>query len=349
MLPNTRRAFNAFTQGLSHWLGHGSDVRNEMVTYSPERQQSVYSALAEQADFLKKINVTPVSAQYGQRLGVGVSRPIASRTDTDVDERNVRYVGEVKGDSYDAVQTNFDTYISYSSMDAWAHVGNFNQLYNEHVAMQGVRDRLMIGFNGEFAANKSDLSKYGRLQDVNIGWLEKARRGDPERIMGYDSEGEVTDDVWKLGEGGQYGSLDALVFDMITNLLDAWHQGADDLVVMVGRDIWTTHGLSLLSNSNLPTERAALQTWFASKTVAGLPCVMPPFLPARSVIVTSYSNLSIYYQLGSLRRAIVDNPKRDRVEEYRSQNEAYVVEDFGKYAGVRNGAILLKNAEGNWE
>jgi hypothetical protein len=49
-----------------------------------------------------------------------------------------------------------------------------------------------------------------------------------------------------------------------------------------------------------------------------------------------------------MRRAVIDNPKRDRIEEYRSQNEAYVVEDFGKFAAVRQGALLLKTANGTW-
>jgi len=98
----------------------------------------------------------------------------------------------------------------------------------------------------------------------------------------------------------------------------------------------------------MPTERNALSTWFAAQTVAGLPCVMPPFFPSRGIVVTSYENLSVYHQLNTLRRTIMDNPKRDRVEEYFSENQAYVVEDYGKFAGVRPGAILLKNNAGTW-
>ena len=49
-----------------------------------------------------------------------------------------------------------------------------------------------------------------------------------------------------------------------------------------------------------------------------------------------------------MRRAIVDNPKRDRVEEYLSSNDAYVVEDYGKLGGVRAGAIKLKATNGAW-
>jgi P2 family phage major capsid protein len=221
-------------------------------------------------------------------------------------------------------------------------------MYAKNINTQVARDRLMVGFNGESVAEKSDIEACPLLQDVNIGWYEKTRRSDPDRIMGYDSTGGATTDTFKVGAGGKYQTLDALVFDMIVSLMDAWHQGADDLVVLVGRDIWVTHGMSLLNNSALPTEKAALQNWFAAKTVAGLPCMMPPFLHPRAVWVTSFSNLSIYYQLDTMRRAVIDNPKRDRIEEYRSQNEAYVVEDFGKFAAVRHGAILLPSINGEW-
>ena len=40
-------------------------------------------------------------------------------------------------------------------------------------------------------------------------------------------------------------------------------------------------------------------------------------------------NLSIYFQDNARRRALIDNPKRDQIENYESSNDAYVVEDFG--------------------
>ncbi|MCW0033895.1 phage major capsid protein, P2 family, partial [Burkholderia pseudomallei] len=41
------------------------------------------------------------------------------------------------------------------------------------------------------------------------------------------------------------------------------------------------------------------------------------------------SNLSIYYQEGARRRTLKEVPERDRIENYESSNDAYVVEDFG--------------------
>ena len=46
-------------------------------------------------------------------------------------------------------------------------------------------------------------------------------------------------------------------------------------------------------------------------------------------MVTLLDNLSIYYQRSARRRLLVNNPKRDRLENYESSNDAYVIEDFG--------------------
>ena len=325
-----------------------SKATGEAFNYSPEAQQSFYELVGEKADFLKLINQVGVSAQLGAKIGLGIGRPIASRTNTEEDERKTKDVSNLDGDQYFCHQTNYDTHLKYSLMDSWAHITDFQALYVGQIAKQVARDSLIVGWNGQQAADNTDIVTNPLLQDLNEGWIEKVRQKQPKRFMGFNSDGSEANDTYKVGEGGKYNTLDALVFDMTVSLLDPWHTNADDLVVMVGREIWVSHGLALLSNSTLPTERNALQTWFASKLVAGLPCVMPPYMPSRAVIVTSYDNLSIYHQLGTLRRTIIDNPKRDRVEEYLSENEAYVVEDFGKFAGVRPGAIKLKNDAGQW-
>ena len=47
-------------------------------------------------------------------------------------------------------------------------------------------------------------------------------------------------------------------------------------------------------------------------------------------------NLAIYYQEGGRRRTITDNAKKDRIENYESSNDAYVVEDFGASCLFKN-------------
>ncbi len=112
----------------------------------------MFESMGEQSDFLRQINNIPVNAQVGQRVGLGINRPIASRTNTEEGERKTQYVGDMSGDEYHAKQTNFDTHLTYRLLDSWAHVGNFGMHYISQVLKQVARDQLMIGWNGETAA-----------------------------------------------------------------------------------------------------------------------------------------------------------------------------------------------------
>jgi hypothetical protein len=46
--------------------------------------------------------------------------------------------------------------------------------------------------------------------------------------------------------------------------------------------------------------------------------------------------LSIYYQEGARRRHVVEKPELDRIENYESSNDAYVVEEYGMVAVAEN-------------
>ena len=73
-----------------------------------------------------------------------------------------------------------------------------------------------------------------------------------------------------------------------------------------------------------------------------------PFFPKDAFLITPLDNLSIYTQRGTTRMAYLDNPKLDRIEEFRSVNEAYVIEDYDACCLVEG--ILVPNAAGNgWE
>lgn len=348
MQNQTRLQFNALTSGVRRY--YQVDDPSRKFTVNPERVQWIVEELQESADFLKQINLVSVAAQKGQKLGLGIGSPVASRTNTDTGERKTTYVGTLNPDSYDCTQTNFDTHIKYNVMDSWAHLSEpeFRKRYVRAFIRRMALDMVMIGFNGTHAAENTDRAANPLLQDVNTGWIDRTRKFAPEQMMGYDSEGVATDDVFKVGEGGKYSTLDSLAFDLKSSLLDVWHQESDDLVVLLGSEIKIAHGLQLYGENRAATERMALETWFTRQAVGGMPAISPPFLPPRAVIISSLDNLSIYRQQGSVRRAIIDRPEKDRVEEYWSANDDYIVEDFKKLAGVRPGAVQLKNDEGVW-
>lgn len=346
MKKNTREKFNAMKSAVAS--ANGVQDVTEKFSLEPAVEQRLVEQMTYSSAFLNEINVVGVTEQKGQKLGLGVGSPIASRTDTKTEDRETQYVGSLENNDYECVQTNFDAHIEYRKIDAWAGLAGFQRMYIQAVIKRIALDRIMVGWNGTSAAAKTSFADNPLLQDVNIGWLEKVRLNDPSRIMGYDSDGLPTTDEFKVGEGGKYGTLDALAFDVTASLLDEWHKDSDDLVLIIGRELWVAHGLTLYNAASAATERNALNVWFANELIAGLKTVMVPFFPSRGLVVTSYDNLSLYYQTGATRRAIIDNPKRDRVEEYISTNDAYVVEDFGKFGGVRQGSILLKNESGEW-
>jgi len=346
MKIRTREKFNQLKTTVAN-SNNVSDV-TEKFTVSPSVEQRLVDQMSHSSAFLGVINMVPVTEQKGQKLGLGVGSPIASRTDTKTDDRETSYVGSLNPDDYECKQTNFDTHIGYSTMDAWAVFDDFEKRYRKAAIQRMALDRIMVGWNGTSAAKTTDRAENPLCQDVNIGWMEKHRQNAPARYMGYDSDGQANTDEFTVGKEGKYPTLDALAFDVTNSLLDEWHSSGDDLVLIIGRELWVNHGLTLYSDNRAATERNALQTWFANEAIGGLKTVSIPFFPARGLVVTSYDNLSLYYQTEAVRRAIIDNPKRDRVEEYLSSNDAYVIEDHGKFGAVRPGAIKLKNDAGEW-
>lgn len=347
MKKNTREKFNLLRDGIAEHNGVSNVA--EKFNVIPDVEQSIVTSMQESSAFLSEINIVPVGAQQGQRLGLGVGNPIASRTDTNNNDRETAFVGDMTGDQYFCKQTNFDTHLGYKLMDAWARLPDFVERYRESVLHRKTLDSIMIGWNGVSAAEVTNKAENPMLQDVNIGWMEKVRQSAPKRLMGYDSDGNANTDEFQVGEGSSnYATLDALAFDMSSSLLDSWHVDSDDLVLILGRELWVNHGLTLYNENRPASEKNALQVWFANEAVGGLKTVTVPFFQGRGMVVTSYDNLSIYFEADAVRRAIIDNPKRDRVEEYLSSNDAYVVEDYGKFAGIRPNAIKLKNAAGEW-
>ncbi len=82
-------------------------------------------------------------------------------------------------------------------------------------------DRIMIGFNGVKRAKTSNRSENPLLQDVNKGWLQKIREDAPDHVMGSTTTGgETTPGAVKVGKGGEYANLDAVVMDAVNELID---------------------------------------------------------------------------------------------------------------------------------
>jgi P2 family phage major capsid protein len=236
------------------------------------------------------------------------------------------------GNRYRCEKTNFDTHIGYAKLDAWAKFPDFqNRIAKQILIRQGL-DRIVIGFNGTKIASDTDIAAYPMLQDVNKGWLQHYREQAPQRVM---AQGEVKPGKLVIGAGGDYQNLDAAVADGI-NLLDPWYQEDTGLVAVVGRKLLNDKYFPLINTKQAPTESLAADIIISQKRLGGLPAMRVPFFPENAILITRLDNLSVYFQDGARRRRVEDAAKRDRIENYESSNDAYVVEDFGLGALLEN-------------
>ncbi|MBN0749311.1 P2 family phage major capsid protein, partial [Pseudomonas aeruginosa] len=90
-----------------------------------------------------------------------------------------------------------------------------------------------------------------------------------------------------------------------------------------------------------PTEKERIEEAQVIATYGGLPSFLVPFFPVKGIMVTSWDNLSIYFQDTSWRRHLLENPKRSRVEDYNGRNEGYVIEQLGKFAALESDSVEL--------
>ncbi|RYF77959.1 MAG: phage major capsid protein, P2 family, partial [Comamonadaceae bacterium] len=223
-----------------------------------------------------------------------------------------------------------------ATLDMWAKFPDFQLRLSRAIQHQCALDRIMIGFNGTSVANNTNRVTNPLLQDVNKGWLQYLRDNAAARVM---TQGATAGKVIVNADGTKdYKTLDGLVFDATHSLLDGWHAEAGDLVAIVGRDIMQDKLFPLVDGQTAPTEMLAADIVRSQRRLGGLPGITVPYMKANAILITSLKNLSIYYQDGSRRRAVIDNPKRDRIETFESSNDAFVVEDLGK-------ACLIENIE----
>ena len=307
---------------------------------APVIEQRLQAKLTVTSDFMSRINVVPVSQQQGARVGVGVSRSLAGRTNTAGGNRRTpgRIADSEAIDEYVCKQTNYDYAWGYALLDAWAHRPEFQQLVRDAVLVQKSADVITIGFNGVDAKSQTDRDTNPLLQDVNWGWLYKMRRYAPARVMAHGSKDNLKVYVSDTGNA-DYVNLDALVFDAIQNLLHERYKTATDLVVIVGSDLVHDKYFKIISEAgDRATEQVARDVILSSRQLGGKPTMQVPFFPSNAILITSLKNLSYYWQIGTARRQIRDEPALYQIENYESINDAFMVEDYGK-------ACLIENIE----
>lgn len=334
MQNSTRIALAAYVSQLASLNGVSEAAVASKFTVTPSVQQKLESRIQESSAFLKSINIVPVDEQAGETLGLMVTGPVAGTQDTDAGERQPRDISNLDSKGYRCEQINYDTFIKYSKLDAWAKFPDFQARLRDLIIQRIALDRMMIGFNGTSRAATSNRAANPLLQDVAKGWLQKIREQAPERYLKEIAAGS---NKVKIGAAGDYKTLDALVYDAVNDLIDPWYREDTQLVAITGRQLMADKYFPLVNTIQAPTEQIAANDLITSqKRVGNLPAVQVPFFPPKAILVTKLSNLSVYYQNGTQRRSVIDNPRRDRIETFQSSNDDFVLEDMGCCAFIEN-------------
>ncbi|PAU66544.1 phage major capsid protein, P2 family [Pseudomonas sp. PIC25] len=315
---------------------YGVDSAREEFNVTPSMAQTLNDKITASSTFLARINVIGVSEIKGQKVMMGLNGPATGRTNTNNADRVPRNLLDLDAKGYELFDTHTDVALKFASIDAWAKFKDFAQRYSAAVQRQIALDRIMIGWNGISVAEDTDRTANPLLQDVNKGWLQIAREQAPQQVLtqGTKAAGKI-----QIGATGDYANLDALVHDVSLMIEEEFRDGGD-LVAIIGRDL-LAHDKSKLyaKQGDTPSEKERIELAQVVATYGGLPSYTCPFFPSKGVVVTSFDNLSIYFQDDSWRRHLLENPKRSQMEDYNSRNEGYVIEQLGKFAGIEASAV----------
>lgn len=353
MQQQTKVKLNAYVKAVAK--KNDVDDATEKFNVNPNGTQKIISAIRESNWFLGKINIISVKNQKGESIGLSVTGMIASRTDTSGDgERKPKDYSSMGAMPYMCEQTNFDTAIRYAKLDAWAHHKNFNTLVSKNNREQIDANKITIGWYGESVEVNTDPAANPNGEDVNKGWYQAMRDHNPTRLI---TEVALASGEVRIGEGGDgsagkekgdFINLDLAVLET-KNLLHAACENDSNLIAIIGSDLLAYDKAKFYeAHGNTPSEKGKIEELQVIGTYGGLPAVKVPGFPSTGILVTSYDNLSIYIQEGSIRRSVgTKNDKKDQIENFESMNIAYVIEERGKAA-----AIEFKNVKlwinGQW-
>jgi P2 family phage major capsid protein len=320
----------------------------------PTAEQRLEDLQRESVGFLQRINVPGVRDLTGKVIGLGAANMIASRRSRANLPRQPKYVGHMQERDYLLKNTLFDTWLPWEMIDSWSKFPDFPTRYARQVAISVALSRIAVGWHGTSAAPDTDADTNPLGEDVNIGWLHKLRLERADHVMGRETVtvGDVTTATGaakpiyigpdSASASGDYKNIDALAYDLIAGM-PSWARSSTDHVVVVSQDLVDEKYFPMINRKlsdsidggKSTSDQVTTDIVMSTKQIGGRPAVIVPFFPEGTMLVTPLgqpgapdsSNLSIYYQEGSRRRYIKDEPQNmAALVDYNSVNEGYVIE-----------------------
>lgn len=329
--------------------------KNKQQKYNTNEQEGMFNVDGELAitevdrikqtdEFLSRINLVVVDCTIGESIGLGSGKLIASRTDTlHGGTRTPRKINPDCGMNYECHQVNFDSAVSYETMDAWAHHDDFEDCLEREIQRHANLDLIRVGFFGRETADDSDIEANPNGEDVTEGWIQALRNHRQESIL-KPVNGEI-----KIGDGGDYANINEAVCAVKENIASQ-HRDVNDLVVLLGSDLVSHDGATFYQKRiDLKQPVHQIEMRQLKESYGAMPAFMPSCFPSRGIMVTSFDNLSIYFAVLAFRRSFgVRNDSINALQNFESASLAYVIEQLDKAAAIEFEAVKL-NKSGSWE
>lgn len=325
-----RQRLNEFLTNLHTQLGvpAGSEF-----AVTPMILQTLFEKAVEDGSwFLNMINANVMVPDLkGDKLGMFITALTSTRTDTSGDlERKARHLHDLDPHGYELFPTENNFALTYKIIDQWKHIKNgreYAEMYAKLLRLAVANDSIKVGWHGTSAAATTDPVANPLGQDLNVGWLQLLRNHASERI----EETGAT-----FGAGGDFANLDALVADALQTIPEHFRYDPG-LRVLISDDILSSANAKFYEAAgDTPSEKHHMDGGRILETYGGKRAIAAPFMPAGSIVITNPKNLSIYRQEGSWRRQIIDNPKKNQLEDFNSHNSGYVVEEYDAITAITN-------------
>lgn len=324
MKQATRLAYNQLRANMGQ--AYGTENVAERFEATIPMAQSLNDAVQESDDFLRRISVIPVDDIEGEVLEMTIFDTIAGRTRlTGSNRRQPQLAGAPDGRKYHCEKTNFDVGFTYALLDDWARYKDFQQRYMAAVYRRIGLDRLLIGFYGSSIAETTNRAANTRLQDVNKGWMFDLKNNNPANC--FLGAGDAGEEKIIIGDSptATYRNVDQLVYDI--SVLIPKHRRSGKEIAIIGQGL-VAHDMNKVLGAYGETPSEKIHFGILAKSYGGFPSLVVPQFPDFGLLITDPKNLHLYYQKTGVRRLAKDEPEFDRVVDYISQNEAYMIGDL---------------------
>ncbi|EFA5128414.1 phage capsid protein [Escherichia coli] len=304
-------------------LHFSDDTARYSSEVEPVPRQSATLASGWQANFLAEITPVPVTDISGRVVLVDASGPLA-RTSPSHARRSPLQAHSLVSRGYRCEQVNFDFALNYDNVDAHASANGLEGSARAAFERRKWLDLIQIGFNGTHYADTSDPGTYPGRDDCGVGWLQKFRNEAAGRVISGLSVSSP-----KSNTRGTHHTIDALVLDAWQSMIDEqWQEG---IVAVCSHNTLVRKQWPLINRldpSQMNQEIFLNEEIIKNPVLGNLPAVTVPFFPDNAVLITPLANLCLYWQRGSVRGLVKNEPQYNRLAFYESCNLDWVVGQY---------------------